>query len=160
MALLLPYARPSNPPAPAPNGGKALTNGQPRSTGIDDRLDNPLRIAEYLVIPEPHDPPPVSLQMRRSQTIPQAVHMLGAVELDHQPRAPAGKVGDIGVDPKLPREARPEPSQHLPKRALSMGGVVPQLSRKTGQACGVGHPVVISEERATPNPSTKAWRGG
>ena len=82
------------------------------------------------------------------------VDVLAAVEFDDQAGAAASEVCDVLIDLELAGEPWADALQGVPEGAFGIGCVIAEMARAVR-----GHSVVLLEGRATPNPSTEAWRG-
>ncbi len=71
----------------------------------EDIENDGVGVGEDIMVPVAKHPPPVRGQVGCPAEIPIAPFMLAAIDLDDQPRAPAGKVGDVGTDRILSGEA-------------------------------------------------------
>lgn len=72
---------------------------------IKDELRGSIRIAQDIAVPKTHDVPTVSPQICRAPFVGgRLTRVMAAVELDRQPRAPAGEIDDERHDDQLPGE--------------------------------------------------------
>ena len=104
---------------------------------IRNDSNHSVRVSQHVVVPEPQDSEPRSLQSIGSQLIFDTVtRMLAAVDLDHQTGLRAGKVHDESSDAMLSAELAPvdlASPQSLPHDPLRARFVATKNPRKVGR---------------------------
>jgi hypothetical protein len=97
-----------------------------------DCLQDAVRIFVQFVIPDPKDRPAFASKELVASPVPLGLGMRAAAELHNQPSLPAGEVGEVRANRKLPSEFRAQAGDHGPKPALVPSRSVAEFAR----ACG------------------------
>lgn len=109
---------------------------------VVDRGDDPLRLGENLLISESENGPAESLQLGLPQMVSQhdVIPVVDpAVDLEDEPEAIAGEVGDVGANGVLAAEfvaVDPACPQAVPQAALSQSGVLTLSARESCSTVG------------------------
>lgn len=123
-------------PSPPPAGERAGVRGSTAQHPPDLR-QHVLTLAQYLIVPEPHNPPPRGLQALAAMAIGSGLRRLGVlttVEFDDQTLLDAGKVEDEPFGAVLTTELDAElvVAQALPQPAFRLAAVDTQAFAVVG----------------------------
>ena len=118
---------------------------------LHDRIEHTVGIIVQLSIPNPQNSPSLVRQEGVAPNIALAIHVLAAVQLNNEFGLPAGEIRNVRPDRELPRELRPQPRDHVPKRKLMASGLPAQAS---SALCLIkrnapAHPLSLTPESAS-----------